>query len=73
MHPEARNNPYALLALFISPWKKINDIDALKQLIKEGVVPWKELLFQANNNLCTPLWYVSLKNCGLLDLLADEL
>ena len=73
MYSAIKETPYALLALFLSPWKTPDDIVTLQRLVQEGVIPWEQLLFQANNNLCTPLWYVSLKNDGLLDYLPDEL
>ena len=73
MHLTVKNNPYAILALFLSPWKKSPEIKFLQQLIKEGFVSWEQLLFLANNNLCTPLWFVCLRNDGLLDLLPGEL
>jgi len=68
-----KKNPYALLSLFLSPWKKKDDVEALQRLIKDESVPWEQLLFLANNNLCTPLLYVCLKNDGLLNDLPEEL
>jgi hypothetical protein len=68
-----RKNPYSLLAHFISPWKKPNDIKSLQHLISDGAVIWEDLLLQSNYNLCAPLWYVCLKNDGLLNLLPEEL
>jgi hypothetical protein len=67
-----KKNPYALLSLFLSPWKKKDDVEALQRLIKDESVPWEQLLFLANNNLCTPLLYVCLKNDGLLNDLPEE-
>jgi len=73
MDPAIKDNPYTLLAHFLSPWKKPDVLEVLRQLIKNGAVQWEQILFQANNNLCSPLWYVCLRNDGLVDLLPDEL
>ena len=73
MNPVITENTYTLLAFFLSPWKKTDDIKTLQKLIRKEPIPWEQLLFQANNNLCTPLWYVCLKNDGFLNLLPVEL
>ena len=73
MNSEIKDNPYALLALFLSPWKKPDDFKFLQSLIREEALQWEQLLFQANRNLCTPLWYVCLKNDNLLKFIPDEL
>ena len=73
MNSTIKKNPYTLLAFFLSPWKKTDDIKTLQKLIRNEAMPWEQLLFQANNNLCTPLLYVCLKNDGFLNLLPEEL
>jgi hypothetical protein len=73
MNPAIKENTYTLLAFFLSPWKKTDDVKTLRKLISKEVIPWEQLLFQANRNLCTPLWYVCLKNDNLLKFIPDEL
>lgn len=73
INPNIKDKPYDPMALFLSPWKKPDEVGLLRKLIRNGLMPWEQLLFQANINLCTPLWFVCLKKDGLLDLLPDEL
>jgi hypothetical protein len=67
------DNSYVLLAYFLSPCKDAEQVQALREVILEGKVNWKELLYQANLHLCTPLWYIQLNRDGLLELLPDDL
>jgi len=67
------SNHYALLALFLSPWKDMGIIKALADAIKQGEPDWKKLLYLANLHLCTPLWFVCLKKDGLISLLPQGL
>ena len=73
MNSSIKDNTYALLAFFLSPWKKPDDFNFLQSLIREEALQWEQLLFQANRNLCTPLWFVCLKNDNLLKFIPDEL
>jgi hypothetical protein len=67
------DNSYALLANFLAPVKSVEQLAALRKLILAERVRWPELLYMANLQLCTPLWYVQLKRDGLLALLPEEL
>ena len=67
------NNQYALLALFISPWKDAETTEALADTIEKGNTNWKSLLYMANLHFCAPLWFVRLREDGLLALLPDDL
>ena len=62
-------NQYALLALFISPWKDAETIEALADAIQQGDEDWGSLLYMANLHFCSPLWFVRLRKDGLLPLL----
>jgi len=67
------NDHYALLALFLSPWKDAGIIHALTDAIKQGKPNWKNLLYLANLHFCTPLWFVRLRKDGLISLLPQDL
>ena len=67
------NNQYALLALFISPWKDAETTEALADTIQKGKMNWKSLLYMANLHFCAPLWFVRLRKDGLLALLPNDL
>jgi hypothetical protein len=66
------DNPYALLALFISPG---NDapLEPLLEAAEHKMIDWGSLLYRANLHFCTPLWYVRLRQKGILQLLPGEL
>ncbi len=67
------DNDFALLAHFLSPFKNERSIEALRSLIRQGGVNWGQLLYRANTHLCTPLWYVRLREDALLSELPEEL
>jgi hypothetical protein len=67
------NNQYALMALFISPWKDAETIGALADAIQQGNENWESLLYMANLHFCAPLWFVRLREDGLLPLLPNDL
>ena len=67
------DNSYALLAAFLTPCKREEHLQALRRLIAEERIVWTELVYQANLQLCTPLWYVQLTRDGLLGLLPEDL
>lgn len=67
------NKPYILLAAFLSPCKTTEHIDALRKLIVAEQIAWPKLVYLANLQLCTPLWYVCLRRDGLLELLPEDL
>jgi hypothetical protein len=66
-------NQYALLSLFISPWKDAETIGALADAIQQGNEDWESLLYMANLHFCSPLWFVRLRADGLLPLLPNDL
>lgn len=67
------NNHYALLALFLSPWKDEETIDRLFNLVQKAKFDWGRLLYMANLHFCAPLWFCSLQKDGLLPLLPSDL
>ena len=67
------SNQYALLALFLSPWKDAETIETLADAIEQGNADWESLLFIANLHFCSPLWFVRLREDGLLPLLPNDL
>ncbi len=67
------NNQYALLALFLSPWKDEETVDGLANIIQQGNVDWGRLLYMANLHFCAPLWFVRLQEDGLLPMLPSDL
>ena len=67
------DNPYALLALFVSPWKNEDAVRSLADLVRRAGIDWPRLLYTANLHFCAPLWFVRLKCDGLLPLLPAEL
>ncbi len=58
---------------FIVPNKTPHYLAHLISKIESHAYNWEEILFQANLNLCTPLWYIELKKDDLLKYLPDEL
>jgi hypothetical protein len=73
MNIPSSKNHYALLSLFLSPWKDAETIEALAHDIQQGRVDWKSLLYMANLHFCAPLWFVRLREDGLLSLLPNDL
>ncbi len=67
------NNHYALLALFLSPWKDEETVHSLSNFVQKGSVDWGRLLYMANLHFCAPLWFASLRKDGLLPLLPLDL
>lgn len=67
------DNTYALLAAFLSPYKTDRDRIILAELARTGRINWAHLLYQANTQLCTPVWYLSLVQDDLLTTLPEEL
>lgn len=66
-------NDYALLAVFLRPSLDEATKQALRSAAASGAIDWGRLLYVANSQLCTPLWFVRLRQSGLLALLPDEL
>ena len=66
-------NLYAILALFLSRWKDEETIESLADIIQQGNEDWGSLLYMANLHFCSPLWFVRLREDGLLPLLPNDL
>ena len=73
MNIPSLNNHYALLALFLSPWKNEETIHRLSNFVQKENVNWGRLLYMANLHFCAPLWFASLQKDGLLPLLPLDL
>ncbi|MCB2148558.1 MAG: nucleotidyltransferase family protein [Deltaproteobacteria bacterium] len=73
MNIPSSNNHYALLALFLSPWKDEETVYNLSEYIQKGSLNWGRILFMANLHFCAPLWFVNLRKDGFLPLLPKEL
>lgn len=67
------DNPYALLGLFLAPSLAGETHELLASAARQKRIAWEDLLYQANLHFCTPLWYVRMKQGGLLPLLPPEL
>jgi len=66
-------NSYAFLASCLSPWQAAETTDALREVFSGAAVDWQSLLYMANLQVCTPLWFVRLRRDGLLPLLPADL
>lgn len=67
------DSPYLLLASFLAPGKNGRTLSRLRAMARSGVVDWEALLRLANAHLCSPLWFVRLRQDGLLEELPKEL
>ena len=67
------HNTYSLLAHFLAPVKSEQRLNSLKTAIKENKIEWGPLVYQANLQMCSPLWFVRLKQDGLLQYLPEDL
>ena len=70
---ELPNTTYVLLGRCLAPSLSEEQRDKLTDLLSRDDVRWDRLLYEANRQQCTPLWYVRLKEHGLLDLLPADL
>jgi len=66
------SNTYALLALFLAPVKSDETLSKLKNAIVHQQLELGALLLQANLQMCTPLWYLRLKQDGLLQYFPED-
>lgn len=66
MQYRSADDPYTLLNFFLSPWKDEQTLAALRERIAREEIQWEPLVYLANIQLCTPLWYVRLRQDGLL-------
>jgi hypothetical protein len=67
------NNPYVIVGRCLAPTLSEADLTELADVLDRQVVPWEMLLATANMNRCTPLWYVRLREHGLLDRVPEDL
>jgi len=67
------DNSYDLLMVFLSPQKNKQQLDLIISAAEQESIPWNKLLYQANRQLCTPRWYIQLKQDKLLSYLPDGL
>ncbi|PHS73134.1 MAG: hypothetical protein COB22_02385 [Cycloclasticus sp.] len=67
------DNSYALLMVFLAPQKTEARLLQIQQAAENNQIVWEELLYQANIQLCTPLWFSQLRKDGLLELLPSDL
>ncbi len=67
------DNSYELLMLLLTPQKGPGLLSMLSEAASQKKISWEKLLYQANLQMCTPLWYVQLKKDNLLPLLPEDL
>ncbi len=67
------NNSYALLMIMLTPKKDPIIKKALIKAAKNNQIQWEKLLYQANVQMCTPLWYSQLKDDQFLSYLPTDL
>ena len=67
------NTTYVLLGRCLAPCLTGEQQEKLIGLFSRDDVRWDRLLSEANRQQCTPLWYVRLKEHGLLHLLPADL
>ncbi len=57
----------------LTPVKTLQLLSLLTEASKHQQIQWEKLLYQANIQMCTPLWYTQLKKDDLLSYLPEEL
>lgn len=67
------DKPYNLMALFLAPRKSEETLQALRNALTGEKLDLGALLYTANLHMVTPLWYVRLRQDGLLPLLPEDL
>ena len=70
---ELPNTTYVLLGRCLTPSLSEERREKLIDLFSRDDVRWDRLLREANRQQCTPLWYVRLKEHGVLHLLPADL
>jgi len=72
MHKNTPHSSFHLLSTYLTPKKSPSQLQALKNHIS-NTQDWGPLLYEANQQMCTPLWYQQLHDDNLLELLPNEL
>ncbi len=67
------HTPYVLVGRCLAPTLTGEQKAALAKDLSRTAISREELLAEANRQQCTPLWYLRLKEYGLLDLLPPDL
>jgi hypothetical protein len=65
--------PFTIIGRCLSPELSPSFKKELAETLRGAAVPWEVLLTTANLHRCTPLWYVRLREHGLLDTLPADL
>ncbi len=66
-------NSYALLMIMLTPIKSPELQALLCEAAGSKKIQWEKILFQANLQMCTPLWYAQLKKDNFLVWLPKDL
>lgn len=67
------DNSYTLLMMMLAPAKSRVIQTKLINAAKNNEILWEKLLYQANIQMCTPLWYAQLKKDNFLPYLPVDL
>jgi hypothetical protein len=67
------NSPLTIVGRCLAPALGGPERAALAGVLQSGAVPWEQCLALANQHECTTLWYVRLRQHGLLALLPEDL
>jgi hypothetical protein len=67
------NTTYIIIGRCLAPSLPDEQRKSLANLLSRNDIRWDKLLSEANRQQCTPLWYVRLKENGLLHLLPEDL
>ncbi len=67
------NNSYTLLMIMLAPSKSPSIQAKLINAAENNKIQWEKLLYQANIQTCTPLWYARLKKDNFLSYLPADL
>ena len=71
--PKLPNTTYALVGRCLTPTLREEQRESLAEILSRDGIRWERLLGEANRQQCTPLWYVRLREHGLLHLLPKDL
>lgn len=71
--PLPLTNPFAIVGACLAPGLSGGRREALDRALGRGAPAWEALLATANRHACTPLWYVRLRDHGLLGRLPRDL
>jgi len=63
-------NSYVMLGHLLAPGRRQ---EQLEQIFEKYQIDWRSLLLQANLHLCTPLWFVRMRDAEFLSFLPSDL